>query len=75
MNNWPGAPFWGSLHPAGAHNNTLISNPVKGHMPPAHSVPHHSRTQMEDRQILISESCLVKPLNNKKEKKFTVYPK
>ena len=23
---WPGASFWGSLHPTGAHNKTLISN-------------------------------------------------
>ena len=26
MNKWPGAPFLGSLHPAGAQNKTLISN-------------------------------------------------
>ena len=25
-NKLPGAPFWGSLHPAGAQNKTLISN-------------------------------------------------
>ena len=27
-NTWPGAPFLGSLHPAGAQNKTLISNTV-----------------------------------------------
>ena len=26
MNKWPGAPFLGSLHPAGAQNKTLFSN-------------------------------------------------
>ena len=26
MSKWPGAPFWGSLHPAGAENKTLISD-------------------------------------------------
>ena len=24
MNTWPGAPFLGSLHPAGAQNKTLV---------------------------------------------------
>ena len=26
MEKWPGAPFFGSLRPAGAQNKTLISN-------------------------------------------------
>ena len=26
MDKWPGAPFLGCLHPAGAQNKTLISN-------------------------------------------------
>ena len=26
MDKWLGAPFWGSLHPAGAQHKTLISN-------------------------------------------------
>ena len=28
MNLWPGAPFWASLHPAGAQNKILIWNTV-----------------------------------------------
>ena len=32
MNIWPGALFWGSLHPAGAQNKTLISNTELGDM-------------------------------------------
>ena len=30
MNKWPGAPFLGYLHPAGAQNKTLISNTATG---------------------------------------------
>ena len=28
VNKWPGAPFFGSLHPAGAKNKSSISNTV-----------------------------------------------
>ena len=40
MDKWPGAPFFWSLHPAGAQNITLISNTAYTDWAyNAHSVP------------------------------------
>ena len=64
-------------HPLRMHK-VVGSNPVLaglvGGKPPARSVPHHPRIQMEEQRTLKAESYLVKPMNEKRKIKIKYAP-